>query len=278
MNVGARRERSVIGVTDQPTFVGTTIAGLDPTGTVGLLVDTAVFASAGLHPSAVLTVATAQDTTEFAGVEPVAASLVGEQLRRVLNDLAPVAIKTGMLWSDEIGSVVAGLLESVATPLVVDPVMVDRTGTRIVGAGLIDVYRDRLIPRAAVVTPNRAEAALLAEIDVNSVDDAATAATRLLELGTDMAVVTGGGDADVSEPLVDVVATADGVLRIERRRHGSTNVRGTGDVLSAALAAGLALGDDLVTALARAHLAVDRAMERGAAAPVGRGRPSVRPA
>ncbi len=261
--------------------VATTIGGLDPTGTVGVLVDAAVFAAADVHPSVVLTVATAQDTVGFGRAEPLAAEFVVDQVDRLLADLRPAAVKTGMLWDAELAMAVADRLVDSGLPVVVDPVMVDGDGRQIVSDELVEVYRSTLVPMAAVVTPNRPEAALLVRAPTDSAETALAAAAALQSTGPSLVVVTGGGAGDGGQ-LIDAVATADGTLQIARERVAlprthQASVRGTGDVLSAGITAALAAGAEPIAALAAGHIAVDRALEAGAARRVGRGRPSVAP-
>ncbi len=254
-----------------------TVAGLDPTGTVGLLVDTAVFSVLGIHPAAVVSVITAQDTTEFAMAEPVAADLVAEQLRRVMRDLEPMAVKTAMLWSSPVAEAVADVLGQFDCPVVVDPVLVDGRGTRIVDESLIARYTSRLVPGCAALTPNRAEASLLLDTTVETTDQAVSAAMALVELGAGFVVVTGGsGYETVSRgPLFDVVASSAGHQVIERFRNGQF-LRGTGDTLSAALAVGIGRGLEPMDALVVAHRVVDEAIAAGLRSAVGSGRASVR--
>lgn len=278
--VGRRRRVSAVTSSSSPgapsdAIVATSIGGLDPTGTVGVLVDAAVFAAADVHPSVVLTVATAQDTGGFGRAEPLAAEFVVDQLGRLLADLRPAAVKTGMLWNAELAVAVVDVLNSAGLPVVVDPVMVDGDGRQIVEDALVEVYRTQLLPLAAVVTPNRPEAALLVGGSIATDDEASAAAAALHAAGPAMAVVTGGA-AD-GDRLVDAVATADGTLNVARDRVDRRNVRGTGDVLSAGITAALARGAEPIVALAAGHVAVDRALAAGASRRVGHGRPSVSP-
>ena len=275
-----RASAPTVGLVSEPRLhpVALSVGGLDPTGTVGLLVDAATFGALDVHATAVITVVTAQNTLTFAEAHPVDAALVARQLELLMSDVRPAAIKTAMLGSAAIAQVVADAIDGFDTTLVVDPVLVNGAGQPLANDALIAAYVELLLPKATIVTPNRAEAALLIGHRVETNDQAMAAATALVAGGAAAAIVTGGSHyaTQPDEPLIDALATADGVVAIERIRHGTSDVRGTGDTLSAALTAGLARGDDLMTALARAHWLVDQAITLGLAAPVGSGKPGVR--
>ena len=247
-----------------------TIAGFDPTGTVGMPVDLRTFTHAGVHGIGVATVVTAQDTVAIAGVTPMPELVVREQLDTLLADVAPAATKTGMLWSAAIANVVGESVGQLGR-LVVDPVLVDGAGRRIIDESIDDVYLAKLFPAAAVITPNRAEAGLLLGSAVNTTAEAIEAARRLLECGSECVVVTAGAPG---ADQADVIATSHGVEVVEAVRHDVPGVRGSGDTLSAAMAAGLALGWTVFDAIENAISVTNLAIERGIRSEFGRGRPS----
>ncbi|MCP3934082.1 MAG: hydroxymethylpyrimidine/phosphomethylpyrimidine kinase [Actinomycetia bacterium] len=249
------------------------VGGLDPTGTAGLAVDVAVVSSLGVHPAVVATVLTAQTTSSFDRADPVAVDLVATQLRSVLDDLAPASAKLAMLWSAELAAAVVACVGSRIERLVVDPVLVSGTGERILSKEIDAIYTQELVARSWFFTPNRAEAALLLGRPIDTDEQAASAADTFVEMGARSAVVT-GGTAD-REEVVDVIAGEVGRGFSARPRLGVSPMRGTGDVLSSALAALGSLGYDPADAYEAARGVVVEAVARGVQNPRGKGRPSV---
>jgi len=246
------------------------IAGFDPTGTVGMPVDLRTFTHAGVHGLGVVTVVTAQDTIGISGVKPMSDDVVADQLSTLLGDVDPAASKMGMLWSPSLASVVASAVDRLGH-LVVDPVLVSGSGSRIIDEALDEIYLTELFPAAAVITPNRAEAGLLVGTEVSSTAAAVEAARRLLEFGSQSVVVTAGGPG---QDQADVIATVDEIEVVETTRHDVPSVRGSGDTLSAAITAGLALGWTASVAIRRGIIVTNRAIERGVESTLGSGRPS----
>ena len=262
------------------------IAGLDPTGTAGLAVDLRTFAAFGVHGLAVATVVTAQTTSEFLLGSPVGPEVVSAQLDALLDDIEPLAVKVAMLWSAPVAEAVATACERTGLGnIVIDPVLADGDGNRIVDPAVDDVYMHRLIPAASVVTPNWVEAGYLLEREISSLDDAIAAATDILDLGARAVVITGGGRSAEAKcarsvpdrEVVDVVATPAGHSLVRHERLTESNVRGSGDTLSSAIAAGLALGSELGEAIDDAQKFTRSSIERGLADGLGSGRPSVHP-
>lgn len=251
--------------------VALTIAGSDSGGGAGIQADLRVFAAAGAFGTSVLTAVTAQDTTGVTDVHVVPAGTVAAQLDAVLGDLPPAAVKTGMLATPEIVSLVADRAAGASLrPLVVDPVAASTTGHRLLATEAEAALRDRLVPLADVATPNRAEAALLTGTPTGDVDGAAAAAQALRERGTGVVVVTGGHpDGDEA---VDVVAHAGGVDLARAPAVATANDHGTGCAFSAAIAAALADGADPLSAVHRAREVVRDGLIRGAGWKLGRGR------
>jgi len=262
------------------------IGGLDPTGTAGLAADLRTFAAFEVHGLVVATVVTAQTTSEFRLGSPVGPELVSTQLDALLDNIEPLATKVAMLWSAPTAEAVATACESAGLEnIVIDPVLADGEGNRIVDRAVDDVYRRRLIPAASVVTPNWVEAGYLLEREIDSLDGAIAAATDILDLGAGSVVLTGGGRAAGARrsesgsdgEVVDVVATPVGVSLVKHRRLTESNVRGSGDTLSAAVTAGLALGAGVGAAIEMAEAFTQQSIEHGLAERLGSGRPSVHP-
>jgi hydroxymethylpyrimidine/phosphomethylpyrimidine kinase len=248
-----------------------TIAGSDSGGGAGIQADLKTFHALGVFGASVITAITAQNTREVRAAHDLPLEWIRAQMEAVLDDLEIGAAKTGMLSSAGIIETVAEVLEARGVKnLVVDPVMVSKSGYRLLREDAIDALIARLIPMARVVTPNLHEAALLAEIDIQSVDDMKAAAQKIAAMGARSVVVKGGHS---SFALALDVLYADGTLE-ELRPDGPVqerSVHGTGCTFSAAIAARLALGDSLRDAVLKAKRYVTRVI---AAAPdIGSGSP-----
>ena len=242
--------------------------------------DLRTFAAFGVHGLAVASLVTSQTTSEFRGAAPMSPEFVLSQLEALLDDVPPATAKVAMLWSMPIASVVADVAESGRlNNLVVDPVLADGSGRRIVEEDVDEIYRRRLLPAATVVTPNWVEAGFLLGREIGSTDEAESAAVELLELGAGSVVVTGGGgpgNGRDDEFVIDVVASAAGTTVIEDERLTTDNVRGSGDTFSAAIAAELAKGSTVEVAIDRALRFTRLSIERGLANRLGPGRPFAR--
>jgi hydroxymethylpyrimidine/phosphomethylpyrimidine kinase len=246
------------------------IAGSDPSGGAGIQADLKTFAAHGVYGMSVITAITAQSTAGVLAVAPLAADLVEQQLRAVLDDIGVDGVKIGMLGSAEVAGRVAESLVEVprGVPVVLDPVLAASDGTPLLGPGGLERLTAELLPAVTVVTPNRSEVAVL--LGCGALEDEAAVAEAALALAAlgPAALVTGGDSA--GGEVVDVLA-AGGVVTIFRApRLHTRSTHGTGCTLSAALAALLAGGLDLRPAVERAIDYVRRAMDPGLA--LGRGR------
>jgi hydroxymethylpyrimidine/phosphomethylpyrimidine kinase len=231
--------------------VALTIAGSDPSGGAGIQADLKAFSALGVYGATVLTALTAQNTRGVRAASAIDESMVQAQLDAVLDDLAVAAVKTGMLATDGIVSlVVRAAAEGRLPNLVVDPVMVATSGDRLLSFGAEARYRTELLPLAKVVTPNLRETAVLVGWAVRDLDDMVRAGHQLRDHGAAWALVKGGhldGDA------VDELVGPDGVHTFAAQRVETRNTHGTGCSLSAAIAARLASGDDVYAAVAAAN-------------------------
>ena len=237
-----------------------TIAGSDPGGGAGIQADLKTFHQFGVFGTSVVTSLTAQNTVGVTGVHPVPADFVRAQLDALAADLPPAALKSGMLGTREVVEMVATLLarHEWRAHYVLDPVMVATSGHRLLDAGAEAAMRDRLVPRAAIVTPNLDEAEILVGHPVRDPQAMERAGRRLVELGASAALIKGGHLAD--RVLVDLLVTRTTVVRYERPRIETTSTHGTGCTLSAAITAGLALGRPLERAVPDALDFVARAI------------------
>ncbi|MEO7035474.1 MAG: bifunctional hydroxymethylpyrimidine kinase/phosphomethylpyrimidine kinase [Polyangiaceae bacterium] len=230
------------------------VAGSDSGGGAGIQADIKTITVLGGYAATAITALTAQNTMGVFGVLPIDPDFVAEQMAVVLSDIGADAIKTGMLYSEEIISAVASVLEFRARrlPVIVDPVMVAKGGTALLQERARAVMVERLLPLAALITPNAPEAAVLTGFDVETVDDMERAADRLLALGASAVLVKGGhipGDT-----IVDLLRTADGDgARFEHPRIATKSTHGTGCTLAAAIATGVAHGFTLRDAVQRAE-------------------------
>lgn len=241
------------------------VAANDPLGGAGLTADLLTFAAHGVHPVSVLTAVTAQHFASVDRVEWLTPDLVAAQLDAVIDDVPVAAVKTGLLGTAATVAVVAQRVEAGWLPApVVDPVLVDGRGARIVDDATVDAYR-RLFAGARVVTPNLHEARLLSGAAADAPVE--SFAVALAALGADLVVVTGGALADdwADDAADDAVIGRDGrVVWLRSSRIATSNVRGSGCTFAAAIAAGIGLGRDPRDAIADAHRFVRTRLRRGA--------------
>ena len=231
--------------------IALTIAGSDSGGGAGIQADLKTFHQFGVFGTSVITAVTAQNTVGVRAWEPVSTSLVAQQLDAVAEDLPPAACKSGMLGTAEIAGIVAhGLRRHRLPNYVLDPVMVATSGDRLLDADAEQLIVRALLPLAAIVTPNLDEAEILVGFAVRNETQMVEAGSALLAMRAGAALVKGGHLA--GDSLVDVLITRDGVQHFSHPRLKTTSTHGTGCTLSAAIAAGLALGRPLAQAVADA--------------------------
>jgi len=222
--------------------VALAISAHDPLGGAGFAADITTFSAFGVHGVQAVTAMSSQHLDRVDEVVPVDPEFVFRQIDAILDEVQPASVKTGLLGSVE---VVSGVARRVAVGRlvapVVDPVLVDGRGNRIVSAEIETAYREVLFPVARVLTPNLAEAALLTGAELRVVDDVIAVADSLAALGAELLVVTGGGF--VGNEAVDVAVECDGSTHLLRAtRCDTSNVRGSGCTFAAAIASGLARG------------------------------------
>lgn len=236
-----------------PTSIALTIAGSDSGGGAGIQADLKTFSALGVYGASVITAVTAQNTRAVTAVEAISPALIRAQIEAVFADLPPQAVKTGMLGDSQTICTVVDSLAAVALPyLVIDPVMVAKSGDKLLADAAIATLRERLIPLATLITPNLPEAGELLGRSVTTRDDMPQAAADLLALGCHAVLLKGGHLAgDASD---DLLLTTGGATWLSAARHPGKNTHGTGCTLSAAITAGLARGLALVDAV---HAAKD---------------------
>jgi hydroxymethylpyrimidine/phosphomethylpyrimidine kinase len=246
------------------------VAGSDSGGGAGIQADIKVITALGGYAATAITALTAQNTLGVHGIVPVDPGFVAQQMDVVLADIGADCIKTGMLHSAATIAAVARVYEQRArhVPLVVDPVMVAKGGAPLLMEDAMQLVAHRLVPLAALVTPNLPEAEVLTGRPVKTVDDMARSADSLLELGA-AAVLVKGGHLE-GDRVVDLLRTADGEEHVyEDERIVSRSTHGTGCTLASAVAAGIAEGLRLSDAVTRARRYVQEAIRH--APGLGRG-------
>ena len=240
-------------------LIALTIAGSDSGGGAGIQADLKTFHQFGIFGTSVVTAVTAQNTVGVRGWEALGVALVIQQLDAVAEDLPPHALKSGMLGTAELVDAVADALTRLRLPnYVLDPVMVATSGDRLLQPDAEQRIARRLVPLAALVTPNLDEARILAGHDVRTVAEMERAGRTLLKMGARAALVK-GGHLEAAE-VVDVLVTSDGVRRFLHPKLPTRSTHGTGCTLSAAVTAGLAQGRMLDQAVRDALDFVHRAL------------------
>ena len=245
-----------------------TIAGSDSSAGAGIQADLKTFAALGVYGTSALTAITAQNTRAVTAVQEVPPDIVAAQIDAVVTDIRPDAVKTGMLAGAAIIEVVAAKVkEHRLANLVVDPVMVAKSGDRLLREDAVAALRGLLLPLAAVVTPNLPEAEVLAGQRIGSEEDARRAAKEIVRLGAG-AVVVKGGHREGPE-AVDVLYDGNRFRDYSAPRVDTTSTHGTGCTFASAVAAYLARGEPLAEAVGRAKEYVTEALRR--AYPIGGG-------
>ena len=253
------------------TPVALTIAGSDSSGGAGIQADLKTFAAFGVYGASVITALTAQNTTGVSGIHQVPADFVTAQIDAVFTDLAVGAVKIGMVAQRAtIDAIAAGLSRWSPQHIVLDPVMVATSGDRLLAAEAIEALRTKLIPRASLITPNLPEAAAVLDEPVATNEaDVERQGRRLLALGC-KAVLIKGGHGQGSESI-DYLIDAERTIALAAPRIATKNTHGTGCSLSSAIAAGLAKGDEMETAVRNAKAWISAAIAAADKFTVGHG-------
>jgi hydroxymethylpyrimidine/phosphomethylpyrimidine kinase len=240
------------------TPVALTIAGSDSGGEAGIQADLRTFARLNVHGVTAVTCLTAQNPGKVARLFPCPPSMVMAQLEAVASHYSPSAAKTGMLYSAEIVLAVARFFKRhPKIPLVLDPVMVSTSGRRLLQASGVQALRKELLPLALVVTPNVAEAEILIDSKIRSLEQLRAAAGTIYKTYGCAALVKGGHLVEGPD-AIDFLHGPDGEWMLSSRRISGVKLHGTGCVYSAAIAAWLARGKTLVKAVELAKAEITR--------------------
>lgn len=248
-----------------------TIAGSDSSGGAGIQADLKTMSALGVYGATAITAITAQNTTGVTAIMPVTPEVVLAQIAAVASDIRPDAVKIGMLFSRPIIEAVAQGIESHRlSRIVLDPVMISTSGSRLLEPDAISAMTERLFPLADIITPNRFEAEHLSGMKISNADDAATAAGIILGLGA-RAVLIKGGHFD-GTTKTDYLFTDTGYRQqFAAAKIDTRNTHGTGCTLSSAIAAHLAKGLSIPEAVARAKDYLSAALAAGANVAIGSG-------
>ncbi len=241
--------------------VAITIAGSDSGGGAGIQADLKTFAALGVHGTTAITSVTAQNTYAVTAVEDLPTKIIREQIRDVAEDLGIDAGKTGMLHTEEIIKTVSSEVLKHKFALVVDPVMVAKSGAPLLKPEAIDALKNHLLPKATVITPNRLEAEKISEMKIRGIKDAETAAREISKMGP-KAVVIKGGHLE-GEYAVDVLYYEGKFKTFKTPRLESKTTHGTGCSFSAAIAAELAKKMDVPTSVENAKKIVTLGIKFG---------------
>jgi hydroxymethylpyrimidine/phosphomethylpyrimidine kinase len=228
-----------------------TIAGSDSGGGAGIQADLKTFSAFGVYGMSVLTAITAQNTVGVQGVEALTPAFITAQFESVVSDIGVDALKTGMLGSADVVTAVATMIANAGlTNLVVDPVMVAKSGDHLLAADAVDALRIRLLPLALVITPNVPEAETLVGGRIRTPEEMREAARRLHALGPRWVVVKGGHMG--GETVTDLLFDGRSFQSLDTPRIDTPHTHGTGCTFSAAMAACLAKGQSVPDAFASA--------------------------
>jgi len=253
--------------------IALTIAGSDSCGGAGIQADLKTFEAFDVYGMSVITALTAQNTYSVTGIYPVTPEFVELQIRTVFEDVVPDAAKTGMLFDAEIIKVVAKFMrEFEFKNLVVDPVMVAKSGARLLKEEAIKALVNELVPIALIVTPNVFEAEIIAEMPIKTREDAIRAGLRILEKGPKWVLMKGGHLE--GEFATDILISKDGQWEFTTKRVKTRSDHGTGCTLSSAITALIAMGKDVREAVCIAKRYLQKAMEN--APQIGKGHGSLR--
>lgn len=248
-----------------------TIAGSDSGGGAGIQADLKTFAFHCVHGTSVITCVTAQNTLGVTAVEALPLSMIAAQIDTVANDLPVTALKTGMLLNCEIVSLVAKKIVGRGwRQVVVDPVMVSRTGAKLLQDDAIEAITHRLLPLALLITPNRYEAQLLTQKEIKTIEAMQSAAEEIHKQ-TKTAVLVKGGGMEAPIKGTDVYFDGDRMELLPQEAIPTPHTHGTGCTLSAAIVANLALGYPLLEAVKRAKDYVTKAIGHSLALGGGQG-------
>ena len=239
--------------------VALTIAGSDSGGGAGIEADLKTFSAFDVYGTAVITSVTAQNTKEVRAVHDIPSKIVGEQIDTVLDDISVDSVKTGMLSNSEIIETVAGKIDEWELQVIVDPVMVTKSGDQLIKDEAVEKYIDEMVHRSIVITPNIREGEKLTGIEIKSIDDMKDAAQELYDMGAENVVVKTG---DAGEEVIDIFFDGKKFREIYGEKFTS-HKHGTGCTFSSAITANLAKGNSIKKSVEIGKRFIDDAIKNG---------------
>ena len=258
----------------QTTFrypVALTIAGSDSGGGAGIQADIKTFSALGVYGASAITSITAQNTQGVRGIQAIIPEILEGQIHAVFEDIIVDAVKIGMLHNKEAAKVVVSAIDTFKpAKIVLDPVMISTSGSKLLEDDTIDIISRELFKRVTLVTPNIDEAAFLSGMTIRNEEEMETAAYRLMEMGCNALLMKGGHLG--KEEMADILYMKDKApIRFTVPTIDTFNSHGTGCTLSSAIAAYLALGKDLREAVRMAKQYITTALSEGANVKTGHG-------
>ncbi|MDX8364737.1 bifunctional hydroxymethylpyrimidine kinase/phosphomethylpyrimidine kinase [Cytobacillus sp. IB215665] len=237
-----------------------TIAGSDSGGGAGIQADLKTFQELDVFGMSAITAVTAQNTLGVQGVFPLTVEATIQQIDSIAIDLAPDAIKTGMLFSSELIKAVANKISEYRWQhVIVDPVMVAKGGAALLQEEAVTTLKKYLIPLAYVITPNIPEAEIIAGIKINNLDDRQNAAKMIYELGAQNVIIKGGHDEE--DIVVDLLFDGDEFYEFHNKRIETRHTHGTGCTFAAAITAEIAKGKAIYEAIETAEAFIQAAIQ-----------------
>ncbi|MEH6578750.1 MAG: bifunctional hydroxymethylpyrimidine kinase/phosphomethylpyrimidine kinase [Amphritea sp.] len=252
--------------------IALTIAGSDSGGGAGIQADLKAFSALGVYGASVITAVTAQNTQEVRSIHRVPDAIIGDQIDAVFDDLRIDAVKTGMLGDVDTVAVIADRMARLKPRhLIIDPVMVAKSGDALLKSTAVELLKDRLIPLATLITPNLPEAAvLLGCAEPQTLAEMEVAVKQLYQLGAG-AVLLKGGHLEGSQQATDLFYDGQQLVSLQAERIATGNTHGTGCSLASAITAGLASGLDCLTAVQQAKEYIHGAITAADSLDVGKG-------
>ncbi len=240
--------------------ISLSIGGSDSGGGAGIQADLRTFMALKVHGCSVITCITAQNSLEVNSVEAVNKNTLISQIDTLFSDFDIKSLKTGMLLNDSIINETALKLKSYPIPKIIDPVMVTRTGSKLLEDSAINAYKKLLLPMADLITPNIFEASLLSNLEINNQDDIEKSAKSIIKLGVKAVLIKGGGLKDMKGK--DFYLDENGKSKWFINKFINTqNTHGSGCTLSAAICGYQALGFDLMESIQRAKQFIERSIK-----------------
>src|SRR5262245_26155546 len=255
-----------------PFYNALTIAGFDGSGGAGLQADLKVFSALGCYGTTVLTALPVQNTMGVRSIYNISVECIEEQLKAILDDIPIHAVKIGMLHREEIIETVARLLRQYqVTPIVLDPVMVAKSGDKLLLPSAIAAMKTELFPLATVMTPNLPEASEILGRDIQTKADMEQAAKELVKMGPKGVIVKGGHLEGNCDDCLCMKNSKD-IHWFSHPKIPTQNTHGTGCTFSAAIAAFLAQGLEVLPSVEKAKQYLTKSIEAGSKMKIGQGK------